>query len=368
MLRVAKKIDLPDRRLESRQLESFTRLENGEIEFSGLGRASPIGLGVKDRVAPRVLFVGVGVISAKFVAERRGAGAIDGLAVDLEPAAHGAQVILAGLRNQALGGGTDIQQVVAAFADDVHKFERQVFGRFPVVVIVLVAPRVDSAWRALPNPRERPRWESGCRPSSGSRLRCRAGRQSDRRAGACGRCQRTAGPRSVDVHHARRVEPDQTDRAVAGEQLLHLRLGFVSQVLVKILLVVGSEIPGVAGAVRLVPVLRLRVVEAEPDAVPGAGLGQLLERVALERRGIHDVVLADLGAIHREAVVVLAGDDDVFHPGVLGQLHPFLGVELHRIELCGKLLVFLHRNLGAVHDPLADAGDRLALPFPAGTA
>ena len=71
---------------------------------------------------------------------RASAGAVDGLAVDLQPAAHGPQVVLAGLRNHALGGRADVQQVVAAFADDVHQLERQVFRRLPVVVVALVAP------------------------------------------------------------------------------------------------------------------------------------------------------------------------------------------------------------------------------------
>ncbi len=100
--------------------------------------------------------------------------------------------------------------------------------------------------------------------------------------------------------------------------------------------------------------------------MPRAGGGQFLQRIALERRGVHDVVRAGLGAVHREAVVMLAGDDDVLHAGVLGHLHPLLGIELHRIELRGQLLVLLDRDLGPVHDPLADAGDLLALPFPGG--
>ena len=165
-----------------------------------------------------------------------------------------------------------------------------------------------------------------------------------------------------------RVEPDQADGAVAGEQFLHLRLGFAAQVLVVILLVVGTEIPGVAGAVGLVPVLRLRVIDAEADVVALARVGQFLERIAMEGRGVVDVVLADRRAIHGEAVVVLAGDDDVLHAGVFGHLHPCFGIELHGVELLGELFVFLHRNLGAIHDPFADAGDRLAFPLAGGNA
>ena len=39
------------------------------------------------------------------------------------------------------------------------------------------------------------------------------------------------------------------------------------------------------------------------------------------------------------------------------------GVEFHRVELLGELLVFLHRNRRVVHDPFADAGNALAVPL-----
>ena len=53
----------------------------------------------------------------------------------------------------------------------------------------------------------------------------------------------------------------------------------------------------------------------------------------------------------------------VLHAGVLGELRPSVGVELHRIELPGELLVVRDRDARLVHDPLADAGVALALPF-----
>ncbi len=67
--------------------------------------------------------------------------------------------------------------------------------------------------------------------------------------------------------------------------------------------------------------------------------------------------------VHGEAVVMLAGDHDVLHPGILRHLDPFVRVEFDGIELAGEFLVFGHRDLGAVHDPLADAGDGFAVPL-----
>ncbi len=104
--------------------------------------------------------------------------------------------------------------------------------------------------------------------------------------------------------------------------------------------------------------------KTEFDAVPGAGLRQLFHRVPLEGGGVHDIVFAGFGMVHGKAVMMLAGDDDIFHPGVFSHFHPFFGVKLDRIELGGQLFVFLHWDFGAVHDPFPDPADRLPLPFP----
>ena len=94
-------------------------------------------------------------------------------------------------------------------------------------------------------------------------------------------------------HQSRRVEPDHAERAVLREDLARLRRRLVAQVLIEVLLVVGAEVPGVARAVRLMPILRLRVIEAEFDPAFGACGLKLLQRVAVERRGVYDVVFAD---------------------------------------------------------------------------
>ena len=70
-----------------------------------------------------------------------------------------------------------------------------------------------------------------------------------------------------------------------------------------------------------------------------------------------------LRMVHGKAVVVLAGDDDVFHARILGQLGNLHRIELDGIELLGKLLVLGHGNAGhvLVHDPFADAVIGLAV-------
>ncbi len=97
-----------------------------------------------------------------------------------------------------------------------------------------------------------------------------------------------------------------------------------------------------------------------------AGVGEFLERVALERRGL-DAPIGERGAEHAEAVVMLAGDDDVFHAGVLGGAHPVVGVEFHRIELRHELGVLESGIFVSfmIHSPAPDVG--LPSHAPAGT-
>src|SRR5260221_6237729 len=81
---------------------------------------------------------------------------------------------------------------------------------------------------------------------------------------------------------------------------------------------------------------------------------------------VDDIVLTHLGAVHCEAVVMLGSDRDVLHAGVLGDGHPLVGIELYRVELRGELLVVMHRNAGAKHDPFPKPVNRRAVPLPGG--
>ena len=67
------------------------------------------------------------------------------------------------------------------------------------------------------------------------------------------------------------------------------------------------------------PVLILRVVEAELHPLLLALLGQFADRIAMKGRGGDDIEGIRLGVEHREAVMMLGCDDDVFHPGRLGE-------------------------------------------------
>src|SRR5437588_2025615 len=84
---------------------------------------------------------------------------------------------------------------------------------------------------------------------------------------------------------------------------------------------------------RVMPVLSLGVVQAELHPMLPAGLRHSRDHVAPEWCRICDVVRAGSGLEHREPVVVLARDDDIFHARCLREGYPFIRIELYRIEL-----------------------------------
>ena len=171
------------------------------------------------------------------------------------------------------------------------------------------------------------------------------------------------------------VEPDDDGvLLVVFEELFDLGDGLVVEVVVEAavlclvpvaggLVVVAADDGGAAGGG---PILRLRVVEAEFDALLAALFGEFFERVALEGGGGDDVEGVDLGVEHGEAVVVFGGDDDVLHAGGFGEGDDVVRAEAGGVELGGEGFVVGDGDGGVVHDPLADAGDLLAVPCAGG--
>ncbi len=120
----------------------------------------------------------------------------------------------------------------------------------------------------------------------------------------------------------------------------------------------GAVAAGRASGV--VPVLSLGIVEAQFDAIFLARRGKFLQRIALERGAGVNIEIIHGRVKHGEAVMVLGRDDDVFHPGVAGNFHPFLGVKFHWIELLDERRVVRDRNLLVEHDPFAEVGHLFA--------
>jgi len=82
----------------------------------------------------------------------------------------------------------------------------------------------------------------------------------------------------------------------------------------------------------------------------------------MERGGCDDVEGIGLGIEHGKAVMVLGGDNDVLLASGFGE-----GDYVMRIEACGvefrrKSFIVGYRDGSAVHNPLADTGNLLAVP------
>jgi hypothetical protein len=104
----------------------------------------------------------------------------------------------------------------------------------------------------------------------------------------------------------------------------------------------------------MTPVLRLRVVDAEQQALLATGVPQLPDYVAMEGRGVHHVVIGHLAVPHGKTIVVLRGDDDVSHASFLCDPRPLVGTEFSRVEHPGNLLAVLRDgDPDVVHQPLA---------------
>ena len=294
------------------------------------------------------------------VGKRATLRSVDRLAVHLQPGADGAQPLGAWLRDHPLRRGADVEQVVHPLARQVDQQQQQVLHRLPVVVVALEAPGVVQRGGGL---------VVRLHPAGGNLVIAQAAVVAhvvaDAPAHQAIRLQPVHEVAQLDAVLAADgvggVEPDQPHRAVPGEQLAQLRLYLALQVGGEVLLL-RSEVPVVAGAARIVPILVLGIVEAEPDAGIAAGIRQLGQRIAPVRGGVHDVVRAARRAIQGEAVVVLGGDHQVAHARLHGEIHPRLRIEPYRVELLRQGLVFRARNALAEHDPLADAIHRLTLP------
>ena len=63
--------------------------------------------------------------------------------------------------------------------------------------------------------------------------------------------------------------------------------------------------------------------------------------------GVADKVLRILAGPETESVVMLGGNDQVFHAGGFGHAHPVLGVELGGVELAVELVILVSGDLCA---------------------
>ena len=347
-------------RFRLRAVEQFGGLDAGlearQVEFA---RGGPL----KDGEKQSVDFYG-DIAPWQGVLPWRGVGIIDDLRVAANPLAGCAEGFRRAFWNRAVTAWADIKHVGAAPRDGGDQTLENGFRGLPVLIIPSEGPRVVGGVHGFPEA-----FHIGNRHLHVAEGTVVAesvpGAAADHGGGLV---FADDGHEFLDIflgNPAGRVEPNDFDGAVFGGDFLHLRPAFFGEVVVKcrrLALRIGG---GPSAAAGECPILIVGIVESQPDPLLLAGLGKFLHGVALGGGGLDHIEVVGLRVIHRKAVVVFAGEDDVFHAGILREFGDGLGVELVGSEGGGEFLVFPDRNAGhaPVHNPLADAVAGLVFVF-----
>jgi len=126
--------------------------------------------------------------------------------------------------------------------------------------------------------------------------------------------------------------------AVVGQQFVHLPVQVFDVLRVRRAVAIVGMVP-----------VGLRVVDAPLHSAAMAGVRNLAHDVfAIRRARAGDLIIGELRIELAEAVVVLGGEHEILHAGVLGKLHPLVGVELDRVEDAVEVIVDLHRDVAGV--------------------
>jgi len=94
------------------------------------------------------------------------------------------------------------------------------------------------------------------------------------------------------------------------------------------------------------PVLVLRVIEAELDALLLTLLREFAKRIAMKGRSGRNIEAICLRIEHGEAIVMFGCDDDVLHARRLRERDDIVRIECAGIEAAGKCLVVGNRDPG----------------------
>src|SRR4051795_5728891 len=114
--------------LHSRQFKWHAGLlEECDVQLSRFSGDAPLVVRQHKRLSAQILVPSCARF-AHLLAPGSRSGTVDGVAVELEPPADSTQVILYRLRNDSVGHGADVQQVVAALACNVDKLECDLAG------------------------------------------------------------------------------------------------------------------------------------------------------------------------------------------------------------------------------------------------
>src|SRR5262245_63953157 len=102
----------------------------------------------------------------------------------------------------------------------------------------------------------------------------------------------------------------------------------------------------------MMPVQQGTVKSKFDIAASGTGVSQLTQRVTPKRSTSHFVV-AERRIVHAEAIVMATRDDDIPLSRIRCDTYPFVGAELHRVELLNKRLILRYWNFRVMHHPFS---------------
>jgi hypothetical protein len=341
----------------------------GDVGLEAADDEGAVGGPLEDVEVEGVAFEGG--VAPGLAVERGAGGAVDGVAVDGHPFADAFENAGGVFVDGAVAFGADVEEYVAPLGVDFGEELDEEFGGFVVVVPTAVAVGVVDGGDGFPvaaGVADFGGVVGGVEVVAEVVMAVARGAAIDHDGGV----GFTDGFDDADLFRGGKlgggVEPEDVG-VVFFNEFEELGDGFAVDIFFDAFELFGVEvvpvgaaeefaiaarvlvIPVVAGGVGVFPVEGVRVVEAEADAGGVAGVGEFLHGVAFEPGGVVEIVGGDFRRIHGEAVVVLGGDDEVFHAGVFKEVDPGGGVELFGVEGGDDVgEVLLTRNFEDAHD------------------
>src|ERR1700722_5878415 len=85
--------------------------------------------------------------------------------------------------------------------------------------------------------------------------------------------------------------------------------------------------------------VRRRIIKTNCNIVLVTCLGQFSANVPF-KRSASNIIVSEFAVEHDKSIVVLRGKYDIFHPGIFRDVHPGICVEVARVELMIKFIIF----------------------------
>ena len=272
-------------------------------------------------------------------------GPVDRLAVFAKPFADAVQHTGAGLGDDAVGGGADIEQEIAVPLCATGEHVEDLRLGFPFVVAGMEAPAFIHRHAGFP-------WAPRIRRAEVLLGRGEVARQAiaaveeNVRLDLADHGVHLFGLPSPGVERPPAVIPEDVDRIVAGDQLPDALVGRLDES------IVGDGILQRGDGIGLIIPVVETVVEADLESVLPCGGNDLGNQIAPCGTAVADMEIGKLRRIEAESLMVHCREHYISHAGIHRHAAEPVGVEILRGEPGGELLVFLKGDFLPVPNPL----------------